>query len=175
MKLRVSCHAQKSVHGYACVRSFSKFVLFYGQLAVSTPAVGGAAVARSPLSHSVFARGRANALQARGSEAKEGCGENKARDDGSEGEDQGEKKDEATGAEDVEEDEDEQEGEDGGDDDDVLRVNPELSWEMSQAVAFRYAKKRTLSDVSLIATAELRDTGLVEGMLVSVTEDGREF
>lgn len=130
---------------------------------------------RTPLSLALFARGRANALQARGSEAKEGCGEKKVRDDGNEGEDQGKKKDGIVGAQDVEEDKDEQEGEDGGDDDDVLRVNPELSWEMSQAVAFRYAKKRTLSDVSLIATAELRDMGLVEGMLVSVTEDGREL
>lgn len=48
-----------------------------------------------------------------------------------------------------------------------FRLNPELSWEMSQAVAFRYAKKRTLFDLSLIARAELRKAGLVEGMLVS--------
>ncbi|CAN0105829.1 unnamed protein product, partial [Ectocarpus sp. 8 AP-2014] len=117
----------------------------------------------------------ANALQARGSEPKEGCGENKVRDDGNEGEHQGKKKDGVVGAQDVEEDEHEQEGEDGGDDGDVLRVNPELSWEMSQAVAFRYAKKRTLSDVSLIATAELRDMGLVEGMLENAKIDVRSF
>ncbi|CAM9263707.1 unnamed protein product [Ectocarpus sp. 4 AP-2014] len=117
----------------------------------------------------------ANALQARGSEAKERCAEKKVRDDGNEGEDQGKKEDGMVGAQDVQEDEDEHEGEDGGDDDGVLRVNPELSWEMSQAVAFRYAKKRTLSDVSLIAMAELRGMGLVEGMLENAKIDVRSF
>ncbi len=79
---------------------------------------------------------------------------------------------------DDDEGEDEEDEEEGGDDDqernrgdlgaDAFRLNPELSWEMAQAVAFRYAKKRTLLDVALIARAELRKIGLVEGMLVSV-------
>ncbi|CAN0159185.1 unnamed protein product, partial [Ectocarpus fasciculatus] len=123
----------------------------------------------------------ANALQARGSEAKEGHREQKSSDDDGKGDDQRKKNDGATAAEDVEEDKDDEEGEDvddgddDDDDDDVLRVNPELSWEMSQAVAFRYAKKRTLSDVSLIATAELRDMGLVDGMLENAKIDVRSF
>lgn len=89
-----------------------------------------------------------------------------------------------------EDDEEEEEhvGEDEDDDDDernreedlmradAFRLNPELSWEMAQAVAFRYAKKRTLRDVALIARAELRNIGLVEGMLVSgFAREGEPF
>lgn len=67
-----------------------------------------------------------------------------------------------------EEEEAEEEEEDEEDEDaDVIRLNPELSWEMSQAIAFRYAKKRTLQDLSLIARAELGKLGLTDGMLVS--------
>ncbi|CAM9300154.1 unnamed protein product, partial [Hapterophycus canaliculatus] len=61
------------------------------------------------------------------------------------------------------------------DGDDILRLNPELSWEMSQAVAFRYAKKRTLFDLWLIARAELRKIGLVEGMLENAKIDIRSL
>lgn len=70
-----------------------------------------------------------------------------------------------------ENEDDEEEGEEDEDEEkedaDVFRLNPELSWEMSQAVAFRYAKKRTLLDLSLIARAELGKLGLIDGMLVS--------
>ena len=78
--------------------------------------------------------------------------------------------------EDENEEEDEEEEEEEEDEDaDVFRLNPELSWEMSQAVAFRYAKKRTLLDLSLIARAELGKLGLIDGMLVSdPRKEGRE-
>ena len=46
-------------------------------------------------------------------------------------------------------------------------VNPELTLEMVQAIGYRLVKKRAIMDVGLLARAELRKTGLAEGMMVS--------
>lgn len=46
----------------------------------------------------------------------------------------------------------------------VLEVNPELRWELTQAVGYRLAKKRTIMAVGLLARAELMKTGLTEEM-----------
>lgn len=54
--------------------------------------------------------------------------------------------------------------------DGILEVNPELSWEMAQSVAYRLAKKRSIIDLALLARAEMRRTGLSEGMVVSISE-----
>lgn len=61
-------------------------------------------------------------------------------------------------------------GEDGGDAEEeagsVPDVKPELSWEMTQAMAYRLSKKRTIRDVGLLARAELKKLGPAEGMMV---------
>ena len=71
------------------------------------------------------------------------------------------------------EEEEAEEGEGGADEeavDSLPAVNPELTWEMVQAIGYRLAKKRAIMDVGLLARAELRKTGLAEGMMVSARE-----
>lgn len=113
---------------------------------------------------------RANSKRAEREKDDGGEGEEEDEDDEGEGEEDG-----GGGGEEIHVDvdadrcEEEREGAEERQEEDakVFRLDPALSWEMSQAVAFRYAKKRTLFDLSLITRAELRRAGLVEGMLVS--------
>lgn len=92
--------------------------------------------------------------------------------DDTEGEDEG--GDQERGGEESEEQEErgqrEGRGEEHDHNDRILEVNPELSWETTQAVAYRLAKKRSIIDLALLARAEMRRTGLSEGMVVSTSE-----
>lgn len=110
------------------------------------------------------------------SSGQESSDEGNGREDKEEEDEEGEEgkgEEEGGGEGEGEEEEQEGDGEGGGGEhghgDVKLEVNPELSWEMVQAIAYRLAKKLSVMDLALLARAELRRTGLAEGMVVSTS------
>lgn len=95
---------------------------------------------------------------------RENFGEDEDNDD--DDDDDADDDDDGDDDDDDDNDDDDDDDEEEKEEDYLMKINPELSRQMVQALKYRIAQKRSMRKVALVLRAELAQTGLVKGMRV---------